>query len=47
MHSFPFDESLVSKNRFHGLIQGKFVEQDGKILLLTEFGTIGPMAATR
>jgi hypothetical protein len=41
MHSFPFDESLVSKNRFHGLIQGKFVEQDGKILLLTEFGTIG------
>lgn len=41
MQSFPFDESLVSKNRFHGLIQGKFVEQDGKILLLTEFGTIG------
>ena len=40
MQSFPFDESLVGKDRFHGLIQGKFVEQDSKILLLTEFGTI-------
>jgi hypothetical protein len=41
MQQLPFDKSLVSKNRFHGLIQGKFIEQDGKILLLTEFGAIG------
>jgi hypothetical protein len=41
MQQFPFDESLISKNRFHGLIQGQFVEQEDKVSLLTEFGTIG------
>jgi hypothetical protein len=37
----PFDESLISKNRFHGLIQGQFTEHNGKILLATKFGPIG------
>lgn len=41
MQRFPFDEGLANKHRFHGLIQGKFIEQDGKILLLTQFGAIG------
>jgi hypothetical protein len=37
----PFDESLISKNRFHGLIQGQFTEHNKKILLATKFGPIG------
>lgn len=41
MQQFPFEEKLINKNRFHGLIQGKFIKQDDKMLLLTEFGSIG------
>ena len=29
----PFDESLISRNRFHGLIQGQFTEHNKKFYL--------------